>query len=581
MAHITITSDAHLLSSAPSNPSRVTASDQSIDEAVNTRSMTNFQTSDTTPLNNQSTFTILRGVGDPYQLYQTSPDLMAKAKTLAERMDGPLHPSNQDHFFYQGSMRDFLRAGVLTDSSFLDMANSLSDQALNDLADTLQAMVLPASNNFTSHAESDRTFTEKVAQFIDTLEQVSPEQREQILSQAASYAKQVDQQHLSTFNAIVYGQDISRFNTLQRFTDDTSANNLHNYVSAIISSDTPADLTAQLNTLSNEAQQGLLNVYGLDTELGACLSQLISRGEPKVPESLLTALGDMVDAIHISPFINEDFGFAYTGVEALLKDNEQSSGRKFALDSVTSMIAMMENYDLSDDQLETMGTELSALSNPQKRAYIEITTTGLDTMLQATVMPNLDKKNLTQALDIVSTLRNNEHVLELVNRSRYHDVTLIERPDIEEGLTVVALEGAAVFQNPATAFSQSRMLIGATPDKVQMKNGHSIKGNESENLYSAKSFDTYEEDVSNLVKTLVSFEVMRQDSTASQKMSLNEFTHDLTEMHSGIRDELMRKVSDEVTSNSFRSKVTDHTQLAFFANVLEQMKFEVLKESPY
>ncbi|WP_191600569.1 hypothetical protein [Marinomonas algicola] len=269
---------------------------------------------------------------------------------------------------------------------------------------------------------------------------------------------------------------------------------------------------------------------------------------------------------------------AWHGNEALLKDNEESHGREFALDSVTSMINMLEQYDFSEEQLETMGTELSGLSNPEKRAYIEITATGLDDMLQTKVRDNVNKKNLDEAISVVSELRNNQNVLSLVNGARYHDVTLIERPDIEEGLTVIALEGAAVFKNLDSAVNQSRILLGATKSQANMVNGHSVKGHESENIYSAKTFDVYKKDVGNLVSTLVAFESAHSDSSATEKMSLNAFTETLANMHSGIRDETLQRVSDEIVTDSFRNKVTENTQLAFLSNVVQKMTYETQRD---
>ena len=94
-----------------------------------------------------SIFSLTRPKGDPYNLYEDQPELKELAKALAERLDGPVHEANSDHFFYQDSMRDFLRAGVLTDPEFLDMATSMSDEELADFAVTIKAMMLPASLN--------------------------------------------------------------------------------------------------------------------------------------------------------------------------------------------------------------------------------------------------------------------------------------------------------------------------------------------------------------------------------------------------------------------------------------------------
>lgn len=525
----------------------------------------------------RSEFILNRPKSDPYELYQNDPELRAKAKILAERLDGPIIESNNNHFFYQGGMQDFLHAGLLTNTDFIDMTSSLSDKALEDFAQTIKTLYLPATENFTSHNEAKRTYQDKVAQFTDVLLNSNETDRNAILEKAASYAEQVDKGHLRAFKTTVLSQDFSQLSKLQRYRDDTSANNLHNYITAVIDSDNPVALTKQLGKMSDEAQAGLLSVSGLDTGLGERLAKLMGSDANQVPESLLTALAEIIGEIKVPMIPLKDYGHALTGDKALLKDNWQSQGRDFALDSVTNMISMMEKYDFSDKQLESMGTDLNALSNPEKRAYIEITTTGLDSMLQQKVFNRLNKPNLDEAMHIVDTLRQDKDVISLINRAQYHDVTLVERPYIEEGLTVVALEGAAVFQDMDTAIDNSRVLLGAT-NNVKMENGHSVKGHESENLYSAKAFADYKADVGNLVTTLVAFEETRHDSTAEEKMTLTEFTESLTDMHSGIRDEMTERVSTQFASDEFRSKMTENTQFAFFSSLVQQMVFETRRD---
>ena len=61
-------------------------------------------------------------------------------------------------------------------------------------------------------------------------------------------------------------------------------------------------------------------------------------------------------------------------------------------------------------------------------------------------------------------------------------------------------------------------------------------------------------------------------------MSLNAFTETLADMHSGIRDETLQRVSDEIVTDSFRNKVTENTQLAFLSNVVQKMAFETQRD---
>lgn len=583
MAHISITglnSTTLSLSSSRSIDTTVTQSTSGELQAALTELSTSIVKQSDSDIFADSTFSLTRPKGDPYNLYENQPELKELAKALAERLDGPVHEANSDHFFYQDSMRDFLRAGVLTDPEFLDMATSMSDEELADFAVTIKAMMLPASLNYTSHNEAERSYKDKVAEFVNVLKDSNMTDRTAILNRSADYANQVDVDAAVSFEQNVFGQTLTNFK-FDPYRSDTSANNLHNYISAVVTTEDPAALTQQLDNMSDEAQKGLLNIYGLDNELGERLSTLIGTEGSNVPASLLSALGEMADSVKIS-FITSDvdkqFGYSWLGDEALLKDNEESQGRDFALDSVSSMITTLERYDFSQEQKETMGSELSNLSNPEKRAYIEITTTGLDDMLQSKVDESFNKKNLDEAIEVVSTLRSNQNVLSLVNGARYHDVTLIERPDIEEGQTVVALEGAAVFKDLNTAIRESRVLLNAFPERANMVNGHSVKGHESENLYSAKSFDVYKQDVNNLVGTLVAFESMHGDSTAAETASLDQFAETLTDMHSGIRDETLARISDELDTHSLREKATENTQLAFFSSLIQQMAFETERD---
>ncbi|WP_067098363.1 hypothetical protein [Marinomonas atlantica] len=582
MAHISLTSlqTTHISATSRTSESRVSkASAQDMQDALS--EVRAAQLAQPAPeIEAVDSFSLIRPKGDPYHLYQKTPELLEQAKALAERLDGPIHDANDDHFFYQDSMRDFLQAGLLTDPDFLDLSESLSDEELGELAMTVSAMRLPASANYTIPNEADRSYQGKVAEFMDVLENSSLEDRAAILSRSAEYASKVDTEAVANFRKNVYSQtpnDI-KFTPYPR---EISANPLHNYITAVLATDDPAALTEQLGQLPPDAEAGLLSVYGLDPSLGDRLSQLAGPDGQNLPDSLLSALGSMADKVKVSNFasdVDKQLGVAWHGDEALLKDNEQSQGRDFALDSVSSMIDMLETYNFSDEQLNTMGTELTSLSNPEKRAYIDITTLGLEDMLQSKVTESFDKKNLDEAIEVVSELRSNPKTLSLVNSTRYHDVTLIERPDIDEGLTVVALEGAAVFQGLETAVKQSRLLLGALSDNANMKNGHSVKGHESGNLYSAKTLDVYKQDVGNLVSTLVAFESMRGDSTASEKVSLNEFSDHLSDMHSGIRDETLSRVKQALDTNVIRDKATENTQFAFLSNLIQQMAFETKRD---
>lgn len=513
----------------------------------------------------ESSFSLIRPKGDPYSLYQQQPALNDSAKALAERLDGPINRANAGEFFYHESMRDLLHAGVLIDPEFLDMSASMSDDELANFMTTIKAMMLPASERYTSQNESNRSYKDKVAAFVGVLKIADTSDRAAILKQSSNYATLVDSDAVTSFRNNVFGQSLGKIR-FAPYQSDSSSNQLHNYVSAIVATDDPAALTKQLGEMDADAQRGLLSIYGLDTALGERLAKVAGPDGKGLPSSLLSSLGDMADAVKTLKFLDTSkIGIAWTDDEALQVDNEESSRREFAVDAVGKMISMLEKYNFSDEQLETMGSDMSALSNPDKRAYIEITTIGLDNMLQRKADEHSNSKSLDEAIAVVSELRSNKNVLSLVNGSRYHDVTLIERPNIEEGMTLVTLEGAAVFGDAETAMKESRLLLDAMPGQEH-------------DLYSAKSFDLYQQDVSNLVGTLVAFTTMRDDSTARNKASLDDFTDMLADMHSGVRDETLRRINDELETNNLQEKSTKNTAFAFFASLVQEVEFETRRD---
>ncbi|WP_191600568.1 hypothetical protein [Marinomonas algicola] len=322
MAHISVTGMSNtnvtmrFYSSNQSNQSQLSnASSSGLQNAVVDLSSSQVLQSERDILE-ESSFSLIRPKGDPYNLYQDDPELKEKAKALAERLDGPIHEGNAGHFFYQNSMRDFLHADVLTDPEFLDLAESMSDDELEDLSITIKAMVLPASANYTTHNEADRSYQNKVAKFMDALKSNNTVERSAILEQSAKYAEQVDVDAATSFKQNVFGQKITQIK-FDPYRSDTSANNLHNYVTAIVATDDPSALTEQLGHMNDEAQSGLLSVYGLDTALGDRLAQLAGPKGNQLPDSLLGALGDMVDSIKISELVSQvkkDFGIAWHGM---------------------------------------------------------------------------------------------------------------------------------------------------------------------------------------------------------------------------------------------------------------------------
>jgi len=93
------------------------------------------------------------------------------------------------------------------------------------------------------------------------------------------------------------------------------------------------------------------------------------------------------------------------------------TAQSVVLGMVDKVIALTENYSFSDEQLETMASDLKGLSSTHQRAYIEITHTGLSTLFGGGNDFPQDLSEDTAPLDAIDSLRSDYNARELVARS--------------------------------------------------------------------------------------------------------------------------------------------------------------------
>jgi hypothetical protein len=93
-----------------------------------------------------------------------------------------------------------------------------------------------------------------------------------------------------------------------------------------------------------------------------------------------------------------------------------ANSKEVVVDMMGTFSSLMENYQLTDEQITDMTSDLSTLDNENQRSYLEITKTGLNTLLREN--GSQDQLSIPiEALAVVSNLRNDSSVRLLVSES--------------------------------------------------------------------------------------------------------------------------------------------------------------------
>ena len=313
-------------------------------------------------------------------------------------------------------------SGLILDDDFLSLTEKLNDEELGQLANVVEALqTSPKLNNFPPQMISSQFTAEK---FISSLEAMDDKTRSRVLEKASAYASQVPRQSEE--------QTYDQSGTISATQGSASANDLYNFVNAVSKSEDVGLMLDKLEMFDPEQQSDLLQIMGSHIQLGdRLIDQLVER-DTASRSATLSFLAGLVESV--SPYIQDaktsvspgGSGSSSTNNNAFVKlDHDNNSGTT-VFDMLEETVALLENYTLNDEQLEKMASELNGLDRSGQRAYLAITTTGIEQIFGKEPGNQIDLTDQEEALDVITNLSNNSVVRDLVFQSRMGEERLID-----------------------------------------------------------------------------------------------------------------------------------------------------------
>ena len=307
--------------------------------------------------------------------------------------------------------QSLINTEMILDENFLSLAESLDDTALGQLASSIHKMQTPATVHM---APNYGLATARLAkEFVADLTAMSSDTQLRVLERAAGYAEQVISRPTeSTYNAS---------GTLPFAQPSPSANNLYNFVSAVHKTADPDAMLDSLQPFTESQQETLLLIYAADNQLGQDVVEGLTDRSEQTADSFLNYLGGLAEKARpgFEYGFNKPVGYEEPDRANIDYDNDMLWVVKDMLDTTMSLIS---DYQFSDEQLSAMTDKLSYMETTHQRSYLEITKTGLETLVgdEAETLQLEDNPEIIETLD---QLRDNHSTREGIALSRMGDDT--------------------------------------------------------------------------------------------------------------------------------------------------------------
>jgi len=294
-------------------------------------------------------------------------------------------------------------SNILFEDDFLELAEHLSDEELVKLTNVVEGLeTLPKRDNFFAQDLSGFSATKAL---IKSLSSMHENTRSQVLELANAHAAKVASHDATT----IYQGDGS----LVSIQGSISANDLHNFVNAVVKSDNINLMLEKLTEFDDKQQSDLLHVLGRNQDMGMRLIDELSGRDKAVQDSILGMLSTLTQSANgPTPPITSPYGT----VSAIL--DYDNYGSEVVWGMIEDTISLMENYDFSDEQLQQMGEQLTNLERSDQRAYLSITKTGLAHLLGDEQAQPIKIAEHQAAFESINTLRNNSSVQDIVFKAR-------------------------------------------------------------------------------------------------------------------------------------------------------------------
>ncbi|WP_415903483.1 hypothetical protein ACMXYR_07155 [Neptuniibacter sp. QD29_5] len=273
--------------------------------------------------------------------------------------------------------QNLIDLGVLEDEDFLALAQQLNDTELQQFASA--ALALQTAPDFNSFALNYSSGKQNVQDFIQTLSSLDSDTRSQVLAKADELSSKVP-----------LSNDDSVYDSGGLITPSSpAANDIHNFITAINNIDTERlseDANRILDNLegADELQQSnLLQLFGGDLELSFRLLESVEGFESKTQDEVISFLAELSktatqpDSLSLDPIRRPSSPDEWHG--AVLNHADDTPSVVYGM--IDTFVSLTEDYTFSDDQLKEMATDLKHLDSTHQRAYLEITSTGLNTLV--------------------------------------------------------------------------------------------------------------------------------------------------------------------------------------------------------
>ncbi|WP_372836289.1 hypothetical protein [Pontibacterium sp.] len=298
---------------------------------------------------------------------------------------------------------------LIQNEDFLALAEELSDEELSQLTNAVEGLrTTPQQSGFTAVLSAGKN----TDNLISTLTDLNAETRSRVLDEVDRHAAKIPLRDTS--------ETYQPNGQISQTQGASSADDLHNFVQTVSNME---DVGKTLDTLANFSdgqQSGLLHVFGKDTELGGRLAEQLSDRSATTKDTTLNYLGGL--AAKADPSLSsmtQKAGSSGEDYYAIPEHDNLSSDTLLGM--IESSVGILENYDLSDEQVTQMSTQLNVMDVSDQRAYITITETSLDQLIGADSQHPEDMEANAEVMDTVDALRSDATVRDAVFMSRMGD----------------------------------------------------------------------------------------------------------------------------------------------------------------
>jgi len=298
-------------------------------------------------------------------------------------------------------------SGLLENEDFLSFSERMSDADLTNFAKTTKGLRTPPDQP-SSNAYLDGGIS-AIKGLFENLQAISGGTLSRVLEKTAELSAPVP---ASDTNHTYDGRG-------KIPPGSAAATPLHNFVQAISTMES-VDMDEQANNLldqlelyGGDLENTLLQIASANSEIAVQIMTQMEDFSGGTQEDVFTYLAELTSSISPYRFYSSE---GDNGVQGFYGLGVLANSKGVVVDMMGTFSSLMENYQLTDAQITDMTSDLSGLDNENQRSYLEITESGLNTLLRE----GGNQKQLSvpiEALTVVGNLRNDSSVRFLVGES--------------------------------------------------------------------------------------------------------------------------------------------------------------------